>query len=67
MVAAGSPLKIVVGVSGGIAAYKACHLVRAFTERGHEVRVVPTPSALEFVGAATFEALSGNPNKYIAL
>lgn len=59
--AAGSPLKIVVGVSGGIAAYKACHLVRAFTERGHEVRVVPTPSALEFVGAATFEALSGNP------
>ena len=61
MVAAGSPLKIVVGVSGGIAAYKACHLVRAFTERGHEVRVVPTPSALEFVGAATFEALSGNP------
>lgn len=61
MVAAGNPLKIVVGVSGGIAAYKACHLVRFFTERGHEVRVVPTPSALNFVGAATFEALSGNP------
>ncbi|WP_295627971.1 bifunctional phosphopantothenoylcysteine decarboxylase/phosphopantothenate--cysteine ligase CoaBC [uncultured Corynebacterium sp.] len=54
-------LNVVVGVSGGIAAYKACHLVRAFTERGHSVRVVPTPSALEFVGAATFEALSGNP------
>lgn len=54
-------LNVVVGVSGGIAAYKACHLVRAFTERGHSVRVVPTPSALSFVGAATFEALSGNP------
>ena len=54
-------LNVVVGVSGGIAAYKACHLVRAFTERGHSVRVVPTPSALNFVGAATFEALSGNP------
>ncbi|MEJ5919785.1 bifunctional phosphopantothenoylcysteine decarboxylase/phosphopantothenate--cysteine ligase CoaBC [Corynebacterium sp. H78] len=54
-------LKIVVGVAGGIAAYKACHLVRAFTERGHSVRVVPTESALKFVGAATFEALSGNP------
>ena len=54
-------LNVVVGVSGGIAAYKACHLVRAFTERGHSVRVVPTPSTLNFVGAATFEALSGNP------
>lgn len=54
-------LNVVVGVAGGIAAYKACHLVRAFTERGHSVRVVPTPSALNFVGAATFEALSGNP------
>lgn len=54
-------LNVVVGVSGGIAAYKACHLVRAFTERGHSVRAVPTPSALNFVGAATFEALSGNP------
>lgn len=52
---------IVVGVSGGIAAYKACHLVRLFTEQGHRVHVVPTPTALKFVGAATFEALSGNP------
>ncbi|MFC3850799.1 bifunctional phosphopantothenoylcysteine decarboxylase/phosphopantothenate--cysteine ligase CoaBC [Corynebacterium hansenii] len=57
----GRRLNVVVGVSGGIAAYKACHLVRAFTERGHSVHVVPTPSALNFVGAATFEALSGNP------
>ncbi|MDN6282456.1 MAG: phosphopantothenoylcysteine decarboxylase, partial [Corynebacterium sp.] len=54
-------LKILVGVGGGIAAYKACALVRYFTEAGHEVHVVPTDSALRFVGAATFEALSGNP------
>ncbi len=53
--------RIVLGVSGGVAAYKAALLLRAFTEGGHEVRVVPTPSALHFVGAATFEALSGNP------
>ncbi|WP_165242365.1 bifunctional phosphopantothenoylcysteine decarboxylase/phosphopantothenate--cysteine ligase CoaBC [Corynebacterium lizhenjunii] len=52
---------MVVGVGGGIAAYKACHLVRNFTEHGDNVRVVPTESALRFVGAATFEALSGNP------
>ncbi|MFF0813890.1 bifunctional phosphopantothenoylcysteine decarboxylase/phosphopantothenate--cysteine ligase CoaBC [Rhodococcus sp. NPDC003318] len=57
---AGSPRRIVVGVGGGIAAYKACSLVRSFTEAGHHVRVVPTESALEFVGRATFEALSGN-------
>ncbi|MDO1482910.1 bifunctional phosphopantothenoylcysteine decarboxylase/phosphopantothenate--cysteine ligase CoaBC [Rhodococcus rhodochrous] len=53
--------RIVVGVAGGIAAYKSCALIRAFTESGHHVRVVPTESALEFVGRATFEALSGNP------
>ncbi|AKK03228.1 bifunctional phosphopantothenoylcysteine decarboxylase/phosphopantothenate--cysteine ligase CoaBC [Corynebacterium epidermidicanis] len=53
-------LNIVVGVTGGIAAYKACHLVRYFKELGHDVRVVPTPNALNFVGKATFEALSGN-------
>jgi phosphopantothenoylcysteine decarboxylase/phosphopantothenate--cysteine ligase len=52
---------IVLGVSGGVAAYKAALLLRAFTEAGHDVRVVPTPGALHFVGAATFEALSGNP------
>jgi phosphopantothenoylcysteine decarboxylase/phosphopantothenate--cysteine ligase len=53
--------RIVVGVAGGIAAYKACSVVRQLTEAGHHVRVVPTESALKFVGAATFEALSGQP------
>ncbi|MFD8868813.1 bifunctional phosphopantothenoylcysteine decarboxylase/phosphopantothenate--cysteine ligase CoaBC [Streptomyces sp. NPDC059590] len=53
--------KVVLGVSGGIAAYKACELLRRLTESGHEVRVVPTDSALHFVGAATWSALSGNP------
>src|ERR1700742_2724620 len=53
--------RIVVGVSGGIAAYKACTVVRQLAEGGHEVRVIPTDSALRFVGAATFEALSGQP------
>jgi phosphopantothenoylcysteine decarboxylase / phosphopantothenate---cysteine ligase len=53
--------RIVLGVSGGVAAYKAAFVLRAFTEAGHDVRVVPTPGALHFVGAATFEALSGNP------
>ncbi|MYU25533.1 bifunctional phosphopantothenoylcysteine decarboxylase/phosphopantothenate--cysteine ligase CoaBC [Streptomyces sp. SID8352] len=53
--------KVVLGVSGGIAAYKACELLRRFTESGHEVRVVPTASALHFVGAATWSALSGHP------
>src|SRR5215210_492276 len=51
---------IVLGVSGGVAAYKAAFVLRAFTEAGHDVRVVPTPGALHFVGTATFEALSGN-------
>lgn len=53
--------RIVVGVSGGIAAFKACTVVRQLSEAGHDVRVVPTESALKFVGAASFEALSGNP------
>ena len=53
--------RIVVGVAGGIAAYKACSVIRQLTEAGHSVRVVPTESALRFVGAATFEALSGQP------
>src|SRR3954452_10012112 len=53
--------RVVLGVSGGIAAYKACELLRRLTESGHEVRVVPTASALHFVGAATWSALSGNP------
>jgi phosphopantothenoylcysteine decarboxylase/phosphopantothenate--cysteine ligase len=56
-----SAKRIVVGVSGGIAAYKACSVVRQLVEAGHFVRVIPTQSALQFVGAATFEALSGQP------
>ena len=53
--------EIVLGVSGGVAAYKAALLVRLFTESGHDVTVVPTEAALEFVGRATWEALSGRP------
>ncbi|RPA19673.1 bifunctional phosphopantothenoylcysteine decarboxylase/phosphopantothenate--cysteine ligase CoaBC [Gordonia sp. OPL2] len=53
--------RVLVGVGGGIAAYKVCSVIRHFTEAGHDVRVVPTRSALKFIGAATFEALSGNP------
>ena len=53
--------QIVLGVGGGIAAYKACEVLRRLTESGHRVRVVPTEAALNFVGAATFEALSGQP------
>ncbi|PPK63895.1 bifunctional phosphopantothenoylcysteine decarboxylase/phosphopantothenate--cysteine ligase CoaBC [Actinokineospora auranticolor] len=52
--------RVVLGVGGGIAAYKACEVLRGLTESGHDVRVVPTEAALRFVGAATFEALSGN-------
>jgi phosphopantothenoylcysteine decarboxylase/phosphopantothenate--cysteine ligase len=50
---------IVLGVSGGIAAYKACELLRLLTEAGHRVQVVPTAAALRFVGAPTWAALSG--------
>ncbi|TCI99888.1 bifunctional phosphopantothenoylcysteine decarboxylase/phosphopantothenate--cysteine ligase CoaBC [Aeromicrobium sp. IC_218] len=53
--------KIVLGVAGGIAAFKSAELLRLFTEAGHEVRVVPTEASLQFVGAATWEALSGQP------
>ncbi len=53
--------RVVLGVSGGIAAYKACELLRRLAESGHDVRVVPTASALHFVGEATWSALSGNP------
>ncbi|MBO1030860.1 bifunctional phosphopantothenoylcysteine decarboxylase/phosphopantothenate--cysteine ligase CoaBC [Tessaracoccus sp. SD287] len=52
---------IVVGVTGGIAAYKAVHLVRLFIGDGHEVHVVPTEDALRFVGRPTWEAISRNP------
>ena len=54
-------MRIVLGVSAGIAAYKACELLRLFTEAGHSVRVVPTADSLNFVGAATWAALSGQP------
>lgn len=54
-------MRIVLGVSAGIAAYKACELLRLLTESGHRVRVVPTPDALRFVGEATWAALSGQP------
>src|SRR4051794_16910103 len=53
--------RVVLGVAGGIAAYKAAALLRDFVEAGHDVTVVPTASALRFVGAPTWEALSGRP------
>jgi phosphopantothenoylcysteine decarboxylase/phosphopantothenate--cysteine ligase len=53
--------RVVLGVGGGIAAYKACEVLRRLTESGHHVQVLPTRAALNFVGKATFEALSGNP------
>jgi phosphopantothenoylcysteine decarboxylase/phosphopantothenate--cysteine ligase len=53
--------RVVLGVSGGIAAYKACELLRRFTETGYDVTVVPTAAALKFVGAPTWAALSGKP------
>ena len=58
---AGPHRRIVLGVTGGIAAYKAADLLRRLSERGHEVTVVPTAAALEFVGEATWAALSHRP------
>ncbi|WP_026116705.1 bifunctional phosphopantothenoylcysteine decarboxylase/phosphopantothenate--cysteine ligase CoaBC [Nocardiopsis valliformis] len=52
---------MVLGIGGGIAAYKVCELLRRLTESGHRVRVVPTADALRFVGAPTWAALSGQP------
>ena len=54
-------MRIVLGVGGGIAAYKVASLLRLFTEAGHDVTVIPTESATRFVGVATWEALSGHP------
>ena len=51
--------EIILGVGGGIAAYKSCDLLRRLLDLGHDVTVVPTPSSLNFVGKATWEALSG--------
>lgn len=59
--------RIVLGVTGGIAAYKATSIIRLLTELGHEVKVIPTQNALRFIGATTLEALSHNtvdPNLY---
>src|SRR5580700_4481439 len=53
--------RILLGVSGGIAAYKSLELVRLATAAGHSMRVVQTPASLRFVGAASFEALTGAP------
>ena len=53
------PRKITLGVTGGVAAYKSCDLLRRLLDRGADVQVVPTTNALRFVGSATWEALSG--------
>ena len=53
--------RLLLGVSGGIAAYKALEVVRLATAAGHSVRVIQTPNAQRFVGAASFAALSGAP------
>jgi phosphopantothenoylcysteine decarboxylase / phosphopantothenate---cysteine ligase len=53
--------RVILGVGAGIAAYKACELLRLFKESGHSVRVIPTPDALRFVGEPTWAALSGEP------
>jgi len=53
--------RILLGVSGGIAAYKAVEVVRLATAAGHAVRVIQTPASLQFVGAATFEGVTGAP------
>lgn len=54
-------MRVLVGITGGIAAYKSAELIRLFVEAGHEVRVVPTQNALRFIGSATLEAISHNP------
>ena len=51
--------EVILGVGGGIAAYKSCELLRRLQDRGYVLTVVPTPNSLNFVGAATWEALSG--------
>lgn len=53
--------EVILGVGGGIAAYKSCELLRRLQDRGYAITVVPTPSSLNFIGAATWEALSGRP------
>jgi phosphopantothenoylcysteine decarboxylase/phosphopantothenate--cysteine ligase len=53
--------RVILGVCGGIAAYKSVELLRLLTQAGYDVNVVPTQNALRFIGIPTFEALSGNP------
>lgn len=53
-------MRVLVGITGGVAAYKAAEIIRELTESGHEVRAVPTRNALRFIGAATLEALTHN-------
>src|SRR5918997_454448 len=53
--------RVLLGVSGGIAAYKAVEIVRLATAAGHSVRVIQTPASLKFVGRATFEGVTGAP------
>ena len=53
--------EVILGVGGGIAAYKSCELLRRLQDHGYVITVVPTPASLNFVGAATWEALSGRP------
>ncbi|MEN9965834.1 MAG: hypothetical protein RJA60_831 [Actinomycetota bacterium] len=53
-------MRVVLGVTGGIAAYKATGIIRLLTESGHDVKVIPTANALRFIGATTLEALSHN-------
>lgn len=54
-------MRVVIGIGGGIAAYKAAMLLRLFAKAGHEVVAIPTEAALKFIGQPTLEALSGNP------
>ena len=60
-IAGRTKMRIVIGVTGSIAAYKACELVRLFAKDGHDVRVVMTAAAQEFVTPLTFRTLSRNP------
>ena len=53
-------MRILLGITGGIAAYKAANLIRLFSEAGHQVQVLPTENALRFIGKSTLEALSGH-------
>ncbi len=53
-------MRVILGITGGIAAYKATGIIRLLTESGHDVKVIPTANALRFIGATTLEALSHN-------